>query len=110
MDYNITLPRFKEDGGDRIAHRYAFAQQVPGEGRRVLTSPASWVTDLTGAAERSMPRLVPANKKGLGGIAHKAGIHHTHLSELGITASTVNIKFSRFVNVELNVKNIEYTR
>jgi hypothetical protein len=109
FDYNITLPRFEEDGRDRIAHRYAFAQQLHSGKKRVLISPASWVTDLSCSAERDMPRLVPANKKGLGGITYKKGIYEADLVDLGITASTINIELSSIVNVGPNAKKIEYS-
>jgi hypothetical protein len=108
-DYNITLPRYEQDGRDRIAHRYAFAKLSADGGTRELISPAHWVTDLGCAAVRDMPRLVPSNKKGLGGIEYKKGIYHDDIGDLGITASTVNIELSRIVNLGSNQKSIEYT-
>ena len=109
LDYNITLPRFEDDGRDRIAHRYAFAQQLRSGEERELISPASWVADLSCAAERDMPRLVPANKKGLGGITYKKGIYEADLGDLGITASTINIELGSLINLAPQSEVIEYT-
>ncbi|MGZ0654857.1 DUF5722 domain-containing protein [Coraliomargarita sp. W4R72] len=108
-DYHVKLPRYQSDGHDRIASRFALAQKQSNDEDFTLISPATWATDLTGAAERNMPRLKPANKKGLGGITYKKGIYHKDLSDLGITASTVNIELGALINVRPNAKVIEYT-
>lgn len=108
-DYTILLPRFLADGRDRIANRYALAQTDPNGETTSLLSPAVWATDLSGAAERDTPRLRPANKKGLGGITYKEGIYEDDLSDLGITASTVNIELGGLINLGPKSATIEYT-
>lgn len=108
-DYTILLPRYLVDGHDRIANRYALAQPDPNGETTSLLSPAIWATDLSGAAERDTPRLRPANKKGLGGITYKEGIYEDDLSDLGITASTVNIELGGLINLSPNSETIEYT-
>jgi hypothetical protein len=108
-NYDITLPRFHPNGRDRVANRYALAQSHPNCATTTLLSTAMWATDLSGAAERHMPRLIPANKKGLGGISYKEGIYHEDLDDLGITASTVNIELGNLINLDPKSKTIEYT-
>ncbi|MDQ8207904.1 DUF5722 domain-containing protein [Coraliomargarita sp. SDUM461003] len=107
--YEVHLPRFQADGRDRIANRYALAQAQPNGETTTLLSPAVWATDLSAAAERDIPRLRPANKKGLGGITYKEGIYHDDLGDLGITASTVNIELGNLINLGPNAEIIEYT-
>ncbi len=106
--YNVVLPRILENGQDRIANRYALATRLEDGKSLKLLSPASWATSLCCAAERDMPRLRPANKKGLGGITYKKGIYHDDLNDLGITASTVNIELSGLVNLGPKSKTIDY--
>lgn len=108
-DFSIVLPRIYGDSCDRIANRYALGQTDPNCKKIKLVSPAIWATDLSGAAERDMPRLRPANKKGLGGITYKEGIYEADLGDLGITASTVNIELGALINLEPQSKIIEYT-
>lgn len=87
--FQCTLPRVVADY-DRLASRFAIAHPV-GSTRQLL-SRGLWATDLSAAAERDMPRLRPANHKGLGGVTYKAGIFPKDIEELGITAATVNIE------------------
>jgi len=90
-DFKINLPRF-DKGRDRIAYRWAIAVEN-GSDNTLLTQPI-WATQLESAAERDMPRLRPANRKGLAGITYKAGIFDDDLRDLGITAGTVNMDIS----------------
>lgn len=97
--FERTLPRYI-DGRDRIAHRFGIVTTV--KGRNTLVSHAVWPTDLSGAAERDMPRLRPTNKKGLGDISYKAGIFDQDLDALGITATTVNIPLGHLLDAGTN--------
>lgn len=90
-NFEIKVPRF-EQGRDRIAYRWAIARQTSGE--RTLLTAAVWATDLAGAAERQMPRLRPANRKGLGGITDKVDIFDADFRDLGLTAATINLNIS----------------
>lgn len=102
-NFSISVPRFKGDR-DRLPNRYAIAQMADGKAK--LISRALWASDVSGAAERDMPRLIPANKKGLGGVALKPGIFEKDLSDLGITASTVNFSLGSIMQRSSNP--IEY--
>ena len=63
--FDAELPRFLGKR-DRIANRFAVVASV---GDKVqLVSRANWADNVSDAAERDMPRLYPANKKGLGGV------------------------------------------
>lgn len=90
-NFKIELPRL-ENGRDRIAYRWAIAKES-GSDNDLLTQPV-WASDLKGAAERDMPRLRPANRKGLGGVSYKSNIFDDDLHDLGITAGTVNMDIS----------------
>lgn len=90
-EFSIVLPRFVE-GRDRLTQRWALASPR-GETNNRFT-PAVWATDLNKAAERSMPRLYPHNKKGIGGMEIKKGIFSQDVADLGITAGTVNLDIS----------------
>ena len=107
--YTILLPRHLADGRDRIANRYALAQTAANNQGIVLLCPASWPTELSAAAERDIPRIRPVNKKGLGGITYKEGIYEQDLTDLGITASTVNIELGGLINLGPRSETIEYT-
>ncbi|MEN8725978.1 MAG: DUF5722 domain-containing protein [Lentimonas sp.] len=96
------------DGRDRIANRYALGRKRSNSESIELISPATWATDLSGAAERDMPSLRPANKKGLGGITYKKGIYKADIADLGITAYTVNIELGKLINLTPRSKTIEY--
>jgi len=85
--FEIKLPRY-HDGRDRLTHRFAIATK--NKETSTLIGAAQWATDVSAAAERSMPRLYPSNKKGLGGIEWKDGIMND-LEDLGITSITVNL-------------------
>jgi hypothetical protein len=89
-DFEIRLPRIS-DQRDLIAHRWRIVQN--GNTGEALT-PAVWATEFRGVAARDMPRLRPANRKGLGGITMKKGIFDDDLRDLGITAGTVNMDIS----------------
>ncbi|MEN8661731.1 MAG: DUF5722 domain-containing protein [Lentimonas sp.] len=108
-DFSIALPRIHKNGRDRIANRYALGHQHSDGNGIELLSPATWATDLSGAAERDIPRLRPTNKKGLGGISYKEGIYDEDLDDLGITASTVNIELGALINLGPKSKTIDYT-
>lgn len=88
--FSITLPRYLGER-DRLANRFAVAV-ADGDGYRLL-SRAKWADDVSGAAVREMPRLRPANKKGMAGAAwrEKRSIFEKDLIDLGITSATVNI-------------------
>lgn len=90
-DFELTLPRFHEER-DRLANRWALVAVRNGKNHRFST--AHWANNLVQAAERDMPRLRPANKKGLGGITYKADIFTEDMVDLDITAGTVNLKIS----------------
>ena len=104
-EFNISVPRF--DGNrDRLVNRFAVA--VPeGNGYRLL-SRAHWADDVSGAAQRDMPRLRPANKKGMAGAAFrgKRGIFEKDLLELGMTSATVNIPLGGMLQPGAN--RVEY--
>ncbi len=85
--FEAELPRFL-DKRDRIANRFAVGASV--DGKLQLVSRAIWADDVSDAAEREMPRLYPTNKKGLGGVEYKAGIFKKDITDLGITAATIN--------------------
>lgn len=86
--FTLSLPRFV-DGYDRIASRFALARPV-GNARALLCR-AVWATDVSGAAERDMPRLRPANHKGMGGVTYRPEIFQKDLKDLGITSATINM-------------------
>jgi hypothetical protein len=89
--FELSLARICAEGRDRLANRYAVAVRSD-DGLRLL-SRAAWATDVSGAAEREMPRLRPANKKGMGGAVYgeKKGVFEKDLLDLGITSATVNL-------------------
>lgn len=94
-NFTFRIPRFDGDR-DRIANRYTFATSA-GDKRRLLAHP-HWVDATGGATERAMPRLRPANKKGLAGFGYKAGIYDEDLKELGIASATVNLPLGGLLN------------
>ncbi|MDQ8196115.1 DUF5722 domain-containing protein, partial [Coraliomargarita sp. SDUM461004] len=98
-EFSVSIPRFNNDR-DRLANRYAVAKIV--DGKPHIICHAVWASDVSGVAERSMPRLYPKNKKGLGGISFKDGIFEEDLSELGITSSTINISLGPIMNAGRN--------
>ena len=102
--FSVTVPRYVGER-DRLANRYAIVREV--DGLTQLICRATWANDVSGAAERDMPRLYPANKKGLGGVELKPGIFEQDLSDLGITASTVNFSLGTILQKTSNP--IDYT-
>lgn len=102
-NFSISVPRF-EGARDRLTNRFAIVRIA--DGKAELISRAIWASEVTGAAERDMPRLYPANKKGLGGVELKPGIFEKDLSDLGITASTVNFSLGSIMQRSANP--IEY--
>lgn len=96
-EFSFVIPRF-EGSRDRIADRFAFVALNDNE----LLCRASWANDVVGAATQEIPRLYPANKKGLAGVTFKEGIFEDDIEELGITASTINVPLGRIVVVGNN--------
>ncbi|WOO43298.1 DUF5722 domain-containing protein [Rubellicoccus peritrichatus] len=104
-EFSIVLPRFVE-GRDRIAQRWALAAPR-GETQNRFT-PAVWATDVNAAAERNMPRLRPINKKGIGGMENKKGIFSQDVTDLGISAGTINLDISGLFNLPKGEPTISF--
>lgn len=104
--FSLTIPRFKEQR-DRLAYRFAMARQT-GDTLKLL-SRAAWADDVREAAEREMPRLRPENKKGMAGALYgpKREIFEKDLTELGMTAATVNMQLGGLLSPGEEV--IEYS-
>ncbi|TVP79770.1 MAG: hypothetical protein EA353_05440 [Puniceicoccaceae bacterium] len=104
--FSLSLPRYV-DGYDRIASRFALAR--PAENGRALLCRALWATDVSGAAERDMPRLRPANHKGLGGVSYRREIFQEDLEDLGITSATINITLAGLLHQGGRGPKIDFT-
>ncbi|MCK5801273.1 MAG: hypothetical protein KAI66_00505 [Lentisphaeria bacterium] len=90
--FSRKLPRFVPctDGGlrDRSLSRWILCQETGGE--PAPASPFAWATDTDGMTINRPPALVPASKKGLGGVGWFPD-HMNDLVELGCHSITVNI-------------------
>lgn len=90
-DFTMTLPRCV-DNRDRIYAKWAVVETE--SGRRCSRAHAA--DDVAAAAKYpDLPRLLPANKKGLNGI----GLVHdlNDLVELGVTSLTINVSLGQLV-------------
>lgn len=95
--FSMQMDRFVE-GRDRLVSRFSIAV-VRADEREPLTA-ARWADDVTGAAERQMPRLKPSNRKAIGITDKKIMAIGHDLQDLGITAAMMNMLLGNSLLVE----------
>lgn len=86
-EFDLEFPRFAEDGGDRVYHRWVLTRP----GSPVLLSHARYATDTDGMGPADPPaKQVPRSIKGLAGVGYVPS-HIQDLVDLGVHSITTNI-------------------
>lgn len=94
VQFKVSIPRVTDSERDRLTSRFAVVS-VNGKDRK-LASHVAWASDVNAAAERSMPRLRPSNKKGIAAESTDP-VFGQDIDDLGITAATINIDLATLV-------------
>ncbi|WP_020571535.1 DUF5722 domain-containing protein [Neolewinella persica] len=91
--FTVQQPRYAalaDRNKDRLYARWAVVTD-DGDGTYTKTSPMSWATDITYAAENNLAEEKAASQKGLDGLTPNTLSNFDDLTDLGITSMKINL-------------------